>query len=604
MRIRAKTWKNIVGFTICATGLACAVPGLAQLPKPTPPGAPAPIGAASDAVAAQALDLLNAGKLDEAFAAYTSLIQRFPNSGDVPEAYFRMGYIQYVQKKYPEAIATLSKIKAPPALPEIKAAADALIPQVLSAKADALSPDDPARKAAFKAVIDQYDAFINANPKSPEVEQANYGKAVAAYKSGDFDTAVGCLMDNLKKFQSSEMILDTEDLLAVTLTAQASTILQDKGDRQAAMDKFSLALQHLSRIIQIHKDVALANDAQFQAGEVLFNRGNNEEEGAARTKDLTSAIAVYRLVQPKDLMVQAQGELMAQLQERRRQAVLSRIPGAADAVQRIMDRENAKLDALKNAADETMRAQLRIASCYFLLGQYDEARTMLRFLQPFATEDMEKKQVDYYILLSYASQGLTDKAQAAYEAFQAKYKGDPLGESLPLAMGAAYLKAGQPDKAIKFFQEEITLYPKSPLVNAALGQQAAALIGLKRYPEALDTYQKFLATNPPKDQAAQAGIGIANIYQTTGKMPDAIKQYQKVATDLSTARKRRSRPAFTPRCSRSPWTRRRSLPMLQAYVKKYPGWQVLRPGDDGGRPGPGHGRRYRGGVADLQGCRR
>ncbi len=71
---------------------------------PAEPSGPAPppggIGQASDQLAAQALDLLNNGKLPEAAAAYSTLLEKYPNSGAVPEAMFRLGYIQYVQGEY------------------------------------------------------------------------------------------------------------------------------------------------------------------------------------------------------------------------------------------------------------------------------------------------------------------------------------------------------------------------------------------------------------------------------------------------------------------------------------------------------------------------
>ena len=575
MRNRVKTWKYLCSCALCAAGLSTLSEGATTTPKgpPPPPPPPGGIGQASDDLAAQALDLLNNGKLDDAMTAYQSLISKYPNSGDVPEALFRMGYIQYVQGNYDQAVATLKRIVSPPATDEIKAAGDALIPQILAAQAAKMGPNDPGRKSAFQNAIQQFDAFIQKHPKDPQVETARYGMAMAAYQSGDFAGATKSLEDEIKQFPNSESILDSEDLLAVALTAEASGILRDHGDQQDALTKFNEALRYLAYIIQLHKDVALANDAQFQAGEVLFNRGN-AEEGATRDKDLGSAISVYREVLPKDMMVAAQQARVAELQVRRRQAVLTRDQAGVEAIQRLQDRENAKLDALKAAPDQTMNAQLRIAACYFLLQRYDEARVLLKFLQDFAENDDQKKQISYYLVLSYASQGITDKAQDAYNDFQSKYKGDPLGENLPLAMGQAYLnpKVNQPDKAIAFFQQEMTLYPKSSeLVNEALGLQAAALIGLQRYPEALETYNKFLRTSPPKDQAAQAEIGIANIYQATNKIPDAIKQYDQIAANANYAGMPQAEQCgFYGAGLEISVDPKAALPKLQAFVQKYP----------------------------------
>ena len=343
MKNRVKTWKSVLCFAVCTTGLNYAAPGAT-------PAAPPPAGGisqAADDLSAQALDLLNNGKLPEAADAYSTLLVKYPNSGAVPEALFRLGYIQYVQGQYALAVTTLKRIISPPATPDIKAAGDALLPQVLAAAAAKMAPEDPNRKAAFQAAITQFEAFIRIYPTNPEVETANYGRAMAAFQIGDYDTAAQGLTDNLKRFPASESILDSEDLLAVVLIGQATDILRAHGERQAGMEKFNEALKYLADIIRRHTDVALANDAQFQIGEVLFNRGN-AEEGAQRDKDLANAMEAYRAVLPKDLMVQAQEARVAALLERRRQAVLMRNPGAVPEIQRLQDRENAKLDALKD----------------------------------------------------------------------------------------------------------------------------------------------------------------------------------------------------------------------------------------------------------------
>ncbi len=104
--------------------------------------------------------------------------------------------------------------------------------------------------------------------------------------------------------------------------------------------------------------------------------------GAKRKQDLENAIEAYRAVQPKDMMLQAQQARVQALLPQLRQAVQTGQEGL-QAAQRLLDRENAKLDALKAAPDQTMNAQLRIVGSYFLLQKYDEARVLLRYLEGF-----------------------------------------------------------------------------------------------------------------------------------------------------------------------------------------------------------------------------
>jgi TolA-binding protein len=560
MTRRVKNWKIFLGFAIFTSGCFCGGRVHGQ----------GPVGPASDQAAAQALELLNSGKLGDAENAYLQLIAQYPTAGVVPEALFRLGYVQYMRGEYTQAIDTLGKIVSPPATPAIKAAADALAPQVLAAQGAKMAPDDPARKTTLGQAIKMFDAFVQKYPQSPDVQSAIYGRAMAEYQNQDFDEAEKGLKDDLQRFPNSETVLETEDLLGVALTADAGNIVKGHGDQETAMEKYTEALHYLADIIERRADVALANDAQFQIGEVLFDRGN-AETGAKRTSDLTHAMDAYRAVLPQDAVIAAQqAQVAAALDLVHRSMGGAAAAGLAEA-QRRLDRQNAKLEAVKNAPDETLNAQLRVAACYVLLQKYDEARVLLNYLQAFAEEPDQKKEIQYYLLLTYASQGNMAKAEPAYNVFVAMYRADPIGENLPLVMGAALLTGSnaQPDQAVSYLEQERQLYPNSPLVNEALNQEAAALVAQHKYDDAVATYQKFLATNPPAEQAATAQQGIATIYQQTGKLADAVKQFQKVAdTYPGTATAEQS--GFYAAALEASVDMKQALPQLQAYVSKFP----------------------------------
>ena len=568
MKIRVQPWKRFLVFAILASGWDFSA--LAARPTPPPPPPAGGIEAQAAADAAAALNLLNNGKLQEADDAYTALLQRYPTSSVMPEALFRLGYLKYMEGQYDAAVATLNRITAPPASPEIKAAGDALIPQVAAAKASKLSPGDPGRKEAYQDAIKQFDTFIQNYPSSTEVESATYGKAQAQFEIGDYDGATASLRSNLQRFPNSPSILDTEDLMAVILTSQANDLFNAHGDKEAAFGKLKEALGYLVNIIRRNTDVALSNDAQFQIAEVLYASAN-AEEGEKRNADLSNAILAYRAVKPREAMVQAQQARMETIRMQMQQEVLARNQAAVAMYQQMQDRENAKLEALKNAPDQTLNAKLRIASCYFLLGKYDESRVLLGYLQGFMSDPAQQKQIKYYLVLTYASQGIMDKAETAYNDFQRSYNRDPLGENLPLVMGAAFLtgKNNNPAKAQSYFDQESKLYPRSTLVSEALNQEASAMVGLKKYSQAIATYERFLKTNPPAAQAAAAEQGIAAIYQQTGKLADAVKQYQKVADDFP-GTPQAEECAFYAAGVQCSVDLKQALPKLLAYTEKYP----------------------------------
>jgi TolA-binding protein len=567
MTIRFKTFKFLLGFIICAAVPAGFSSG-ASLPAPVPPGG---IEKASEDAAAQALNLLNSGNLPGAEQAYSDLLAKYPTAGVFPEALFRLGYIQYLQGETNQAITTLKRIVSPPAPPGIKQAGDALIPQILMAEAAKTQGMD--RPAAFQNAIKAFDAFIQQYPKSQAVESATLGKAQAQFQIQDYDDAEKSLKQNLQQFQNSETIPNSEYLLAVVLTAEANGIIKAKGDVAAAIDKFDQAVAYLANIIQRRSDVELSNDAQLQIGEVLFDRAG-ARKAQDKTSDISHAIDAYRAVQPPDALVEAQQQRLALVNARIRQMSLNNNPAGVEQMQRVLERESAKLEALKHAPDQTLNAQLRIAASYFLLGKYDESRVLLGYLQGFAQDPGQKKQIAYYLAMTYASQGIMDKAELAYNAFQSTYKKDPLGENLPLLMGAGYLKAGNSAKAAYYLEQERELYPNSPLVSDALNEQAAALAGEHKYDEAIATYDKFLETSPPPEQAAEAQRGIAAIFQQTGKLAQAVAQYQKIA-DTYPGTPMAEECAFYSAALDTTVDAKQALPKLQAFVAKYPGGKFM-----------------------------
>ena len=62
--------------------------------------------------------------------------------------------------------------------------------------------------------------------------------------------------------------------------------------------------------------------------------------------------------------------------------------------------------------------------------------------------------------------------------------------------GFAYLMAGQPEEAIRSFERRIRLSPFDPLLFSTLGGMGVALIGLRRFDEAVSTARKAARQNP------------------------------------------------------------------------------------------------------------
>src|SRR5207249_1540321 len=129
-------------------------------------------------------------------------------------------------------------------------------PQVMSAKVMRMKADDPKRTAAFQDVIKQFEAFIQKFPASDEAEGAQYGRALAHFQIKDYDKAVEGLRQNLAKFPKSESILESQYLLALTLTTQANAALSgSQANKVAGFAQFDEAEKLLRDITQKRTDV-------------------------------------------------------------------------------------------------------------------------------------------------------------------------------------------------------------------------------------------------------------------------------------------------------------------------------------------------------------
>ncbi|MDP9290833.1 MAG: tetratricopeptide repeat protein, partial [Verrucomicrobiota bacterium] len=385
----------------------------------------------------------------------------------------------------------------------------------------------------FEEAIKQFDVFLQKYPKSEDVESVNYGRALASYQIQKYDDAVAGLRGNLQRFSKSESILDSQYLLALTLATQANAA------SSSAAALYDEAEKLLRDIVQKGTDVALANDAQFQIGEVIFNRASMSAK-AARPTFYAKADAAYRAVVSKEQVIKAQEDRLARIVERIRAAGASKDVATVRRLQTLIGREQGKLAAIRTHADETVSAKIKIGVVFFVQERFDEARTMFSYVQQFADDAEQKKQIFYYVTLTYALQFISEKAVACYDEFQQNFRGDPIAENLPLTIGVMFLgpKLNQAETALKYFKESTEIYPHGKFSAETLTQQATALINLKQFDEALDTFKKFLETKPRRDLAAQAELGIATVYAQAGKIDDAIRAFKKVRetyTDLPQA---------------------------------------------------------------------
>ena len=543
---------------------------IAQMPAAGPP----------EQAAEAALNLFNDGKYKDAASAYEDILKKYPTSLVFSEAQFRLGYAYYLLADFDKALELFNKLLAPgtPASPDLQELATSLIPQTLAAKASKIT-EEAKRKPAFEEAIAKFDVFLTKYPASEQVESANYGRAMAAYQIAKYDEAIKSLRTNLEKFsKTSESILDSQYLLALTLATKANLAAQANAGSPEAGTSYAEAERLLRDIIAKRTDIALLNDAQFQLGELLFNKG---ALGAPEKLHETwvTAMEAYRAVRPKLPMIDAQKARIAGVRQRKLDALKAKDTALFKRLDALLDREAVKLATVEGKPDLTVSARIKVGQMFLQEKEYDGARVLLRQMLPFAEDDEQKKDIQYFVTLTYASQKLTEQAVKAYEEFQSAYKADPMADNLPVVIGSLFLtndpKTNDPATALEFFKQSVTLYPKGRYIDTTLTEQANALLQLKRYDEAINTFRDFLKKNPKPEEAVSADFGIAVVYEDTGKVDEAIAQFKKVRETYAGTPQAEQASFWIPQLAQGKNDFNTAIPEFTAFLKKYPESQMF-----------------------------
>lgn len=532
----------------------------------------------------QALDAANEiysnGDYPEAVAAYEKFLADYPTSPVVASGQVQLALAYFLTGESRKSLDALAKFfSGPPASKELTELAALIEPQALSALASSLKAEDPERKKNYEAAVKKFAEFAQKYPQSQELESVFYGSAVASFQMADYAASKTMLETNIKRFPNSPSTEESRNLLALTFATEGSKMLAaEGGDKQAAFALYDQAADLLRDIIKKKTDLALVNAAQFQLGEILLSEAANAPEDR-KAALLDEARSAFRGVLPKDDIIALQQKSVGGIPARLKEATLSRNEVQIRSARRQADNDRRKLSELQSRPDQTVAAVEKVGESYFQQGKYDESRVVLAHISALLSDADDKKRNLYHVAMTYALQNAADKADSKYGEFQSAYKGDPIGASLPVAMGNMYLthpdaSARNPEKAAQFFKEAAELYPKSPLLGLSVVNEATARAQQGDVEGALKTYRDFLATNPPAEVAAVAQLGIGNVLKQGGKWDEAIAAYKEVVAKYPQAAQVEEAEFWVAVGTQQKGDNEGSLPLLDAFVQKYASGQL------------------------------
>ena len=517
-------------------------------------------------------EVYSSGDYKNAAAIYEKLLKDYPTDPIVPAAQLQLAFSLYFLGQFDEALNVLKKAESGSAMSaEHKQTLDGLVPQILSAKAAAIPATDPKHNSTFEEATAQFTEYINKYPQASDLENVIFGRAIAEYQLRRFDDAVKDLELNLQKFPQSGTLAQSKHLLAVTLATQGSALLVT-GDTAAKTKAFGLykrATDYLREIIRKKEDVALINEANFQLGEILLNQAAHSPE-AERPNLYAEALAAFRAVAPKEEIIGLQQNKVREFVTRKAAALRANNVSLKRQLDRDNERELKKLAELQGKPDQTATAQLKMAEIYFQQGKNNEARVVLRHVDPFLASEEDKKRALYFTTMTYALQNAADQATAGYNDFQSKYKGDMLADNLPAAMGSMYLALNNAPEALRYFNEALTIYPNGRFTGLAVVQKANAEARLGNLPDALKTFQDYLAKNPPAEIAVIAQAGVAGIHKDNRRWDDAIAAYNLVKTRFPGTPQAVEADYWIGICTQQKGDNAAAAPILDSFAKTNP----------------------------------
>jgi tetratricopeptide (TPR) repeat protein len=508
----------------------------AQLPSAAPP---APAGL--DVQAMQKAEAAMAqSKYDEALKLAQEIPLNYPTSPLIPGSYLVSAVCYFYLKDYDKAAEAANKNLAPNAKnvpPEILERSAILLPNILVTKGIEL-PDNQAqlKTRTYQDAIKSYDDFIKRFPQSEDVESALSGKGRALAMTGDFENSSKSLREALQKFPQSPTIQDTKYMLGLALAQQGMKTAEKSGG-EAAKAAFDDSDKQFREIINARQDLVLMNNSYMQLGDVYSLKGAYAPKNSDEQKKFNEqALALYREVRPKEIVIQAQDARIAfwrnQIDAARQKADLAGIRRS----QRVLEKETEKLEVVKGASDQSIAAKLRSVGMFLALDKYDEARVLLRFTDGYIENKPEnaedKKKVAYFLTITYAAQHNLEKAIPAYENFKATYKNDSVGENLALFMGLAHLdsdpKINNPQKALQYFDEQVKTFSTSKFSAQAIASKAKALTELGKFDEAIRSLKDLIATSKDKELLAEAEFNLAVVQRDMKAVDESLATFKAV----------------------------------------------------------------------------
>lgn len=295
-----------------------------------------------------------------------------------------------------------------------------------------------AQVAALAASADTYKLFRDLFPHSQEAALALLQEASLRYDIGAVTEAT-TLLDDFYRSQAP-----------LTLRMQARLRSLQIASETSAVARVQSILFNTDWTVDAMPDIAVLSFAALEAGNLLLEQAR-----------YTEALRAYRLVYPRDLLIDKQNERLLQTQTTLRQqsALASNIWSAH--MQQLVARLDNQLQTLRKMEDYTPGLFLRVGQTYLLSARYREASILFRTLaQSDQYPDSIRAEAHYRWILAQSEAAHWAEAREIAESFLRAHPQHSLGQSALFLIARSYQGQGQFSEAIGVLDDLIANYPK------------------------------------------------------------------------------------------------------------------------------------------------
>jgi tetratricopeptide (TPR) repeat protein len=498
---------------------------------------------------------------DMAQKQYQSLIDNYPQSVYLPQAYYSLGWSFFDQKKYPEAKDVFQQLFTK--FPKHQLSEDASL-KIAQCYYD-LGDYPKALKTfmghliAYPQSTNQVDVYVNMADtyyymedyenakiyydralKSSDAKivlTAYTGKIWSFLKSKDFDGA----QKVLKEAQEFSRIkgLSEDDLLLVQ-----ANIFVEKGDYQAAVGAFDLLIKSFPRgqhYLEAHLGRANANfmikkfDDALGDYSFVIDRGANEE--LAFKANLGIAWTYAKLGNTSQAQSHFQGIVDHTDKVDFKVNALVQMADALVEAGQMDEAANVYDEVVKNYPDNSMidYVQHRQATALLKVGKIQAAVVLFENLKRNFPQSKYIDDVDYYLGLAAFKSSDWNGAAEKIENFlkNLSHASDFLPEANYI-LALSYLNLKRPEDALKIFQKILRLYPDDTIVakNSDMGI-AKCQFELGQTKEAVKRFKLIVYKYPKSDAQFEGFLWLAQYYLKSSDYVQATEYYQQILDNFS-----------------------------------------------------------------------